>query len=56
MKEVTQGYAAPGGEQRLVVTRQGVSVVRFGVAVQTGRVLSEPNWGNVLAERRKIAA
>ena len=42
MKEVTQGYVAPGGERRLVVVRRGVAVERFGVSVQTGRVLSEP--------------
>jgi hypothetical protein len=31
-EEVTQGYAAPDGERRLVVARRGV-------AVQTGRIL-----------------
>jgi hypothetical protein len=32
VKKVTQGYAATGAERRLVIAR-------FGVAVQTGRVL-----------------
>lgn len=36
-EEVATGYAAPGGERRLVVTRRGV-------AIQTGRVLGESTW------------
>jgi hypothetical protein len=48
VKEVTQGYAAPGGQRCLVVAR-------WGVAVQTGRVFGETSWGNVFADRRETA-
>jgi hypothetical protein len=39
-KEVTQGYAVPGGGH---------------CAPWTRRILSEPNWGNTLADRRETA-